>query len=151
MIKWYRKTVTKAAVLITGVLSGAAFLTSLAVVTTLAGTINPLEIMKIVNEPYEESADFNMSVESSINDVFQQFRLKQFFEMDGAYNPDKVIDIGESARELGENKGRAYGIKYTLEELVEWGRDFYTGEGDLYSGNDVIVCQSPEESIITII
>ncbi len=143
MIKWYRKTVTKAAVLITGVLSGAAFLTSLAVVTTLAGTINPLEIMKIVNEPYEESADFNMSVESSINDVFQQFRLKQFFEMDGAYNPDKVIDIGESARELGENKGRAYGIKYTLEELVEWGRDFYTGEGDLYSDNDVIVCQKP--------
>ena len=75
MIKWYRKTVTKAAVLITGVLSGAAFLTSLAVVTTLAGTINPLKIMKIVNEPYEESADFNMSVESSINDEFQQFRL----------------------------------------------------------------------------
>ena len=88
MNKWYRKTVTKAVVLIAGVLSGAAFLTSLAVVTTLAGTINPSEIMQIINEPYEESADFNMSVEGIIYDVFDQFRLKQFFEMDGAYNPD---------------------------------------------------------------
>ena len=48
MGKWYRKTVTKAAVLIAGVLSGAAFLTSLAVVTTLAGTVNPSDIMRIV-------------------------------------------------------------------------------------------------------
>ena len=79
MSKWYRKTVTKAALLIAGVLSGASFLTSLAVVTTLAGTVNPAEIMRIINEPYEESADFNMVVESSISDVFQQFRLKQFF------------------------------------------------------------------------
>ena len=54
MSKWYRKTVTKAALLIAGVLSGASFLTSLAVVTTLAGTVNPAEIMRIINEPYEE-------------------------------------------------------------------------------------------------
>lgn len=142
MNKWYRKTVTKAVVLIAGVLSGAAFLTSLAVVTTLAGTINPSEIMQIINEPYEESADFNMSVEGIIYDVFDQFRLKQFFEMDGAYNPDKVIDIGKSAREMSENNDRAYGIEYTLEQLVDWGEDFYTGTG-VYSDNDIIVCQRP--------
>ena len=117
MSKWYRKTVTKAALLIAGVLSGASFLTSLAVVTTLAGTVNPAEIMRIINEPYEESADFNMVVESSISDVFQQFRLKQFFEMDGAYNPDKVVDIGEGSRDLNGNGGKAYGIGYTLDEI----------------------------------
>lgn len=143
MGKWYRKTVTKAAVLIAGVLSGAAFLTSLAVVTTLAGTVNPSDIMRIVNEPYEESVDFNMSVESAVNDMFDQFRLKQFFEMDGAYNPDKVVDIGENARELSDNNGRTYGIEYTLDELVDWGKDFYAGESGLYSDNDVIVCQKP--------
>ena len=126
MNKWYRKTVTKAVVLIAGVLSGAAFLTSLAVVTTLAGPINPSEIMQLINEHYEESADFNMSVEGIIYDVFDQFRLKQFFEMDGAYNPDKVIDIGKSAREMSENNDRTYGIEYTLEQLVDWGEEFYT-------------------------
>ena len=143
MSKWYRKTLTKAALLIAGVLSGASFLTSLAVVTTLAGTVNPAEIMRIINEPYEESADFNMVVESSISDVFQQFRLKQFFEMDGAYNPDKVVDIGEGSRDLNGNGGKAYGIGYTLDELIDWGKDFYTGENDLYNDNEVIVCQKP--------
>lgn len=144
MNKWYRKTVTKAAVLIAGVLSGAAFLTSLAVLTTLAGTINPSDIMRIVNEPYEESGDFNMSVESAVDDVFRQFRLEQFFEMDGAYNPDKVIDIGESTWEIdGSNAGRGYGIEYTLDALVDWGKSFYEEDGGLYSDNDVIVCQKP--------
>lgn len=146
MRKWYRKTAAKAVVLIAGVLSAAVFLTSLIVATALAGTANPVEITKLVNEPYEESEDFNMAVESAISQVFIQFQLEDFFEMDGAYNPDKVIDVMEYYRRDKVSGENLSGVAYTLGELEEWGADFSIGEGELYSDNGVIVCQKPDGS-----
>lgn len=144
MNKWYRKAVVKAVVLIVGVLSGASFLTSLAVGTTLAGTVNPAEIMTLVNQTYEESGDFQTSVANAMSEVFRKFRLEDFFEMDGAYNPEKVIDVMEyyqSSRAEGDNPS---GVAYTLGDLVEWGEDFSEGSDDNYSGNEVVVCQKPD-------
>ncbi len=144
MNKWYRKAVVKAVVLIVGVLSGASFLTSLAVGTTLAGTVNPAEIMSLVNQTYEESGDFQTSVANAMSEVFRKFRLEDFFEMDGAYNPEKVIDVMEyyqSSRAEGDNPS---GVAYTLGDLVEWGEDFSEGSDDNYSDNEVVVCQKPD-------
>lgn len=144
MNKWYRKAVVKAVVLIVGVLSGASFLTSLAVGTTLAGTVNPAEIMTLVNQTYEESGDFQTSVANAMSEVFRKFRLEDFFEMDGAYNPEKVIDVMEyyqSSRAEGDNPS---GVAYTLGDLVEWGEDFSEGSDDNYSDNKVVVCQKPD-------
>lgn len=144
MNKWYRKAVVKAVVLIVGVLSGASFLTSLAVGTTLAGTVNPAEIMSLVNQNYEESGDFQTSVANAMSEVFRKFRLEDFFEMDGAYNPEKVIDVMEyyqSSRAEGDNPS---GVAYTLGDLVEWGEDFSEGSDDNYSDNEVVVCQKPD-------
>lgn len=144
MNKWYRKAVVKAVVLIVGVLSGASFLTSLAVGTTLAGTVNPAEIMTLVNQTYEESGDFQTSVANAMSEVFRKFRLEDFFEMDGAYNPEKMIDVMEyyqSSRAEGDNPS---GVAYTLGDLVEWGEDFSEGSDDNYSDNEVVVCQKPD-------
>ena len=93
MGKWYRKAVVKAAVLIAGILSGAAFLTSFAVGTTFAGTVNPAEIMTMVNQPYEDSVDFKAAVSDSMSQVFQMFRLEDLFEMDGDRTGDTIIII----------------------------------------------------------
>ena len=112
MNKWYKKTTAKAVIFLLAVLSGAAFVTSLIGALTIAGTANPAELWHLSDKAFEDSDDFNALVENSMMEVLQQLRLENLFETDGAYNPDKVIDIGESARELGENKGRAYGIKY---------------------------------------
>ena len=117
MRKWYRKTAAKAVVLTAGVLSAAVFLTSLIAATTLAGTSNPVEITKLVNEPYEESGDFNMAGERAMSQVFLQFQLEDFFEMDGAYNPDKVIDIMEYYRGDQVSGEKLSGVAYTLWEL----------------------------------
>lgn len=144
MNKWYRKAVVKIVVLIVGVLNGAAFLTSLAVGTTLAGTANPAEIVNLVGHSYEESADFRTLVGDTMAEVFQKFRLEDLFEMDGAYNPDKAIDVMEyyqTGRAGGDNSS---GIVYTLGDLVEWGGDFASGSDDNYSNNEVVVCQKPE-------
>ena len=84
-------------VLLVGIISGAAFVTSLGVAIAFAGTINPSQIINLVNESYEESPDFSTAVESSVAEVFEMFRLQDAFETEGAYDPDKVVDVMEYA------------------------------------------------------
>lgn len=141
MGKWYRKAVYKAAVLIVGILSGAAFLTSFAVGTTFAGTVNPAEIMTMVSQPFEESVDFKSAVNESMSQVFKMFRLKNLFEMDGAYNPEKPVDVMEYYRDGRADGEYSLGLAYTLGDLVEWGEDFSSDGSDDYAENEVIVCR----------
>lgn len=144
MGKWYRKAVVKAAVLIAGILSGAAFLTSFAVGTTFAGTVNPAEIMTMVNQPYEDSVDFKAAVSDSMSQVFQMFRLEDLFEMDGAYNPEKPVDVMEYYRDGRADGEYSSGVAYTLGDLVEWGEDFSSDSSDDYAENEVVVCRRPD-------
>lgn len=144
MNQWYRKTLTKAVVLLTGILSGAAFVMSLGVAATFAGTVSPVRVMRLANEPYEESEDFNAAVENSVAEVFEMFRLKDVFETEGAYDPDKEIDIMEYADSGKTHGSSAPQISYTLDDLLEWGEDF-SSDANPYDEN-VVVCQKKDES-----
>jgi len=144
MGKWYRKAAVKAAVLIAGVLSGAVFLTSFAVGTTFAGTADPAKILNMVDQPYEESDDFKAAVSDSMSQVFHMFRLEDLFEMDGAYNPEKPVDVVEYYRDGRADGEYAAGVAYTLGDLLEWGEDYSSDTGDDYTENGVIVCQRPD-------
>ena len=141
MNRWYRKTVVKVVAVIIGIVSGAALAASLLASMTLAGTLNPSDIHKILTQKYEDSEDFNMAVENSVYEILNQNRLKQLFETDGAYNPDKIVDVMEYSRSWRITGDNTSGIAYTLDELKSWGEDFYTGEGQLYDENKVIVCE----------
>ena len=141
MGKWYRKAVSKAAVLIVGVLSGSAFLTSFAVGTTFAGTVNPAEIMSIVNQPYEESVEFKAAVSDTMVQVFRMLRLEDFFEMDGAYNPDKAVDVMRYYQDVRAEREEGEGVMYALGDLIEWGEAFSSDSSDVHAENEVIVCQ----------
>ena len=144
MGKWYRKAAVKAAVLIAGVLSGAVFLTSFAVGTTFAGTADPAKILNMVDQPYEESDDFKAAVSDSMSQVFHMFRLEDLFEMDGACNPEKPVDVVEYYRDGRADGEYAAGVAYTLGDLLEWGEDYSSDTGDDYTENGVIVCQRPD-------
>ena len=144
MGKWYRKAAVKAAVLIAGVLSGAVFLTSFAVGTTFAGTADPAKILNMADQPYEESDDFKAAVSDSMSQVFHMFRLEDLFEMDGAYNPEKPVDVVEYYRDGRADGEYAAGVAYTLGDLLEWGEDYSSDTGDDYTENGVIVCQRPD-------
>ena len=146
MNRWYRKTVVKVVAVIIGIVSGAALAASLLASMTLAGTLNPSDIHKILTQKYEDSEDFNMAVENSVYEILNQNRLKQLFETDGAYNPDKIVDVMEYSRSWRITGDNTSGIAYTLDELKSWGEDFYTGEGQLYDENNVIVCEKPDGS-----
>ena len=133
----------KAVVLIVGVLTGAMFFTSLIVTTRLTGTLNPAETVKLIGEPYEESSDFSNTVESYMLQVLEQFQLKTLFESDGAYNPDKVIDVMSYFGASGADAENHSGLVYRLSDLIEWSKAYSVESGGVYDKNAVIVCKQP--------
>lgn len=145
MKQWYRRTLTKVIVLIIGILSGAAFITSLGVALAFAGTVNPSQIMRLVNEPYEESEDFNLVMEETVSEVFEMFRLQDVFETDGAYDPDKAVDIMEYADSGRTGGGNTSGVVYALNNLIKWGENFNAADDGVYN-NNVVVCQRDDGS-----
>ena len=147
MNQWYRRTLTKIILVLAGALSGAAFITSLAMALTFAGTANPAEIARMTREPYEESADFSAAVGTMTQDVLAQFRIRDVMETDGAYNPDKIIDVMEYAQTGRSGGANVSGVAYTLSQLEDWGEDYYNSDGSaLYSDNEVVVCRRPDGS-----
>lgn len=146
MNKWYRKAIVKASVLILGILSGAVFITSLAVMTALSGSLNPSQIMKVSRASYEDSKAFSQSVENYMVEVLNKSRLKQIFEMDGAYNPSKIIDVMDYYEEELLDGDNHSGIAYKLEDLVEWSKEYQEGNADQYAENAVVVCQRQDGS-----
>lgn len=141
MNRWYRKTVVKAVTVIIGIVSGAVFSASLLASLSLAGTLNPIDVQSILNQKYEESEDFNTTVDSSMYEILNRIKLEQKFESDGVYNPDKIVDIFEYSKEWETGVSSSTGLAYTLDELRNWSEDFVSGEGQIYDENNVIVCQ----------
>ncbi len=144
MKQWYRKTVAKVILVILAILSGAACVTGLASSMSLAGTANPSEIWKMTKQTYEESQDFNGVVENLVAEIMNRIRLENLFETDGAYNPNKLVDIMEYSGNGTITGSNTSGVAYTLEELENWSEDFQTNESDIYDDNGVVVCEKPD-------
>ena len=145
MKQWYRRTLAKVIVLLVGIISGAAFVTSLGVAIAFVGTINLSQIINLVNESYEESPDFSTAVESSVAEVFEMFRLQDAFETEGAYDPDKVVDVMEYADSGKISGGNVSGAAYSLSNLIKWGEEFNSSDEGFYN-NNVVVCQRSDGS-----
>ena len=145
MKQWYRRTLTKVIVLLVGIISGAAFVTSLGVAATYAGTIDPSQITSLVNEPYEDSQDFNSAVEGAMYETFGMFRVKDVMETDGAYDPNKEIDVMSYSDPGQIGNTDSAKLIYRLEDLIKWSEDYNSSSEDLYSEN-VIVCRNAEGS-----
>ncbi len=145
MKQWYRRILTKVIVLLVGIISGAAFVTSLGVAATYAGTIDPSQIMTLINEPYEDSPDFNSAVEGAMYEAFGMFRVKNLMETDGAYDPDKEIDIMAYAAPGQGGSVENGKLMYRLDDLISWSKDYNSSGEDLYNEN-VIVCRNVDGS-----
>ena len=78
-------------------------------------------------------------------ETFGMFRVKDVMETDGAYDPNKEIDI-MSYSDSGQvrNTGNAK-LVYRLEDLIRWSEEYNSSGEDLYDEN-VIVCRDKDES-----
>ena len=144
MKNWYKKPVTKAVLFVLLLLSTASVFTSLVLICTFAGGTHPADIWGSENTPYEESAGFHRTVESTIVEIIEQEKLKSLFETDGEYDPNKTVDVIAYA-ENGELTGESdASLTYRLEDLYRWGQEYYENGSDLYDENGVIVCEKPD-------
>lgn len=145
MEKWYRKTLTKTIVLVCAILSGAMLVTSLFSILSLAGGMSISQLRKMNTQSFEDSEEFSVMVEYDMYEVQEKIRLEKLFENDGAYNPQKPVDIIEWSKNGTISDGNISGITYTIEELVNWGEAYQgTSTENLYKDNGVIVCQKPD-------
>ncbi len=104
---------------------------------------------------YEDTDIFKNRLIDLNCEVMRGLRVQELFETDGAYDPQKIIDIqeyqqsyGGEMRFPGEN---IHGLAYKLGDLIAWGNNWgYNGEG-LYDANGgledkIIVCRRPDKT-----
>ncbi len=104
---------------------------------------------------YEDTDIFKNRLIDLNCEVMRGLRVQELVETDGAYDPQKIIDIqeyqqssGVEMRFPGEN---IHGLAYKLGDLIAWGNNWgYNGEG-LYDANGgledkIIVCRRPDKT-----
>lgn len=73
---------------------------------------------------FEESEIFQDLFQTSVQDIIHLAVLRDQMEKNGAFDPEKIIDVTDFLVHYGEND-REYGeitVRYPLEDLIKWGR-----------------------------
>lgn len=143
MKNWYRKPVTKAILLLFAHIMAVAAVLSIVVLLAFAGNMKGEDFVDFSNKPYEESESFKNMVYNATWSVMEGLSMKHNFETEGKYDPNKLVDIVDLARNgkiAGENTS---GLAYDLEDLKNWSSE-YMEEGADYSENNIVVCQKPD-------
>lgn len=150
MNKWYRSGVVKGILVFTAVLSTVGMLVGAAVLSVLWSNGNG-EILQNRSKQYRDSSGLESLMSQASMSVLSGIRMKNNFETEGVYDPDKLVDILEywkSGEISGKNES---GIAYRLEDLLKWGEK-NNGQQEYYSGYstnsepDIVVCRKTDGS-----
>ena len=144
MRKWYRSPLAKMLLVIVAI--GAVVMSgiSLALMMGYSGATFAEGIFSPSEKAYEDTATFSDEMINMSNSVLNQISLKEDFETEGKYDPEKLVDIMEyydSRRISGENTS---GIAYKLKDLEKWSQVY--NNGDRNDQDDVIVCQKADKT-----
>ncbi|MXP78860.1 sensor histidine kinase [Lachnospiraceae bacterium WCA-9-b2] len=152
--RWYRSRLTKGLLIIL-----EHVLVVAAAVSILWAMSYPTLVSEVFSgsgaKEYEDTDIFKNRLMDLNCEIMNGIRVQELFESDGAYNPQKIIDIQEYAQTYGEEirfpNENVHGLAYTLGDLIAWGenRDFvgndlYTDEGGLE--DKIIVCRRPDKT-----
>lgn len=143
MKKWYQSTLAKAVLLFLAVTVTAAAFVSLAIVANCSGDFSIQDFFSGEEKVYEETNGFENNLQQSVYAILSIEFSKDNLETEGEYDPDKLVDIMEYAKNsvvTGENKT---GLAYRVEDLISW---YNSINGDVYANknNNIIVCQRPD-------
>ncbi len=72
--------------------------------------------------PYYKTRDYACNVENEVLELIDYMRLRNNFENDGEYAPDKQVDIFEYAEQGIISGSNTNGFAYTLQQLYDWSR-----------------------------
>ena len=142
MSNWYKKTITKAILILLALVTPVTAALSMVVLLGFSnGSVTPENLFPKGEKTYEESAAFEELMSQATMGVLENLSLRVSIETDGKYNPDTLVDIidyYEKGKISGKNES---GLAYTMGELAEWGRDDTATTPQI--GN-IVVCQKPD-------
>ncbi len=144
MKKWYRSTLVKA--VLESIVIITAILMMLSAVLLIGyqgeGTVTSNYILQFKSGKFEDSITFADRMREVASNVLDGIASREQIETeDGKYDPDRLVDVKkfyENNKITGKNES---GLAYTLEDLGEWGKQFYKGN---YESTDIVVCEKPD-------
>lgn len=148
--KWYRKGLVKGILIALAHVAAVILIISMIWILACPGAVqNALEGK---NVQYEESEDLSSQMLWDSTDILIGIQAKNWFETDGVYDADKVVDV-KNFSENGIIDGKnTYGLAYTLGDLDAWQESYYE-EGNARSSDygyepedSIIVCRKPDKT-----
>ncbi len=102
-------------------------------------------------EKYEDTVSFEKNLQSLSYDVIDGIRTRELIETDGAYVPERIVDIREFYENSRITDEDVNGLSYTLEELEIWGESWDINGSNTYNtGGDpddnIIVCKRSDHT-----
>ncbi len=138
MRNWYKHRFMKLILVLSAIAASAIGAVSLVLVAGVSSTMSK-EAVFGKGEAYEQSEFFEELMRSATNEMLYMFGVTEELEVDGNYDPNRLVDVmgyAKSGKITGENSS---GLAYTLEELSKWGN-----QEDVYEyDKSILVCQKP--------
>lgn len=103
-------------------------------------------------ERYEDTNSFNEQLRSASNLMIAGIQVKERFETDGVYDPEKIVDIQEYYENSRVINKDISGLAYRLQDLDDWGNLWLqNGENSSYDTgastlDPIIVCKKSDDT-----
>lgn len=143
MKKWYQSTVLRIVLIFTVIASTTVGMVSFMLLADCAGNFSMQDFFSKEKLEYEETDSFEDILHQASATTLYQQSVKEKFETDGKYDPNKLVDIMTYAKDsqiIGKNES---GIAYKVSDLLSW-YSAMNGEFYNYRNNNIIVCQRPD-------
>lgn len=120
MDQWYKSNITK------GILVVAEHVLAVITVVSLMWVLAyPTMLRDLFSEnqakKFEESATFSEQIQDATGNIIEGITVRDLFETDGKYDPDRVIDIQEYCETRLVKNVNQNGLAYSVGDLEKWG------------------------------
>lgn len=117
--KWYKSKITKAVLIIVAHVTAVVMVACTLWVTSYPELLSEM-LERSPSRKYEDSQRFNNQVLDNSLTVASGARTKEFFETDGAFDRDRLVDIEEYYEQLTISGANTSGLTYRLGDLLDW-------------------------------
>ena len=147
MKKWYKMPITKTVLIIVAIITAMVTGVSAVILFGMKGDLYGTNLQQ--EKKYEDSESFESTMYQTASYIADQIRIRNEFELYGTYDPEKIVDIIEYAKNGTISGKNDSGVAYKLGDLVEWGKAGQSGNTDEQSpytdeqGN-IVVCKKKD-------
>ena len=147
MKKWYKMPITKAMLVIVAIITAMITGVSAVILIGMQGDLFGTNLQQ--EKKYEDSESFESTMYQTASYIADQIRIRNEFELDGTYDPEKIVDIMEYAKSGTISGKNDSGIAYKLGDLVEWAKVGQSGNTDEQSSYtdeqaNIVVCKKKD-------